>query len=120
MKNKLQLYWYRGLLTILTVLFVLAGMGKVLCRPDQVELFSSLGIPKTIMITIGFTEIVLGILLQIRYFVKLSIHALITLMVVATLLVGVAHGLTQMVFPSLMIGVLVYSNYLGQQIKNKE
>jgi uncharacterized membrane protein YphA (DoxX/SURF4 family) len=120
MKNKLQLYWYRGLLTTLTVLFVLSGMGKVLCRPDQVELFSSLGIPKTLMILVGFTEIVLGILLQIRYFVKLSIHALITLMVLASLLVGSGHGLTQMIFPTIIIGVLVYSNHLGQQIKDKE
>ena len=120
MKNNLQLYWYRGILTVLTILFVLSGMGKVLCRPEQVDLFQSLGIPKTLMILIGFTEIVLGVLLQIRYFVKLSIHALITIMVIAALLVGVGQGLTAMIFPILVIGLLTHSNYLGQQVKNKE
>ena len=120
MKNKLTLYLYRGLITLLTVLFVIAGMNKVMVRPDQLELFHSLGIPKTIMILIGFTEIVLGILLQVRYFVKLSIHALIGLMVVAGILVGVGQGLMAMIFPTVMVLLLLYSNYLGQQIKNKE
>ena len=120
MKKNLTLYLYRGLLTILTVLFVIAGMGKVMCRPEQVELFRSLGIPITLMIVIGFTEIILGIFLQVRYFVKLSIHALITLMILAILLVGVGQGFMATLFPIVIIIALLFSNHLGQKIKDKE
>ena len=120
MKNKLTLYLYKGLTTLLTVLFVIAGMNKVMVRPDQLELFHSLGVPKTIMILIGFTEIVLGILLQVRYFVKLSIHALIGLMVVAGILVGVGQGLMAMIFPIVIISILYLINHLGQKLKDSK
>lgn len=120
MKKNLTLYLYRGILTILTVLFVIAGMDKVLCKPEQVELFRSLGIPITLMIVIGFTEIILGIFLQVRYFVKLSIHALIALMSVAAILVGVGQGLMAMIPPIVIIITLLFSNHLGQKIKDKE
>jgi len=120
MKNKVLNITFRGLLVLLSVIFVFAGMDKVICRPDMVDMFRELGIPKTIMVVVGFTELIFAVLIHIRYFTKLALQGLMFIMFFAFMLTVITNGFLHAIFPLLIFLVLLLTNHIGQLVKDNQ
>lgn len=120
MKNKVLDITFKGLLILLSIIFVLAGLDKVLCRPDAVNSFHEMGIPKVMMIMVGFSEIVLGCLLHVRYFTKLALQGLMFILFIAFIMTIVSQGFLSSIFPLAMIFLCLFTHHLGQiSVNNK-
>lgn len=120
MKNKVLNMTFRGLLILLSVIFVFAGMDKVVCRPDMVNMFKELGIPKTIMVVVGFTELVFAVLIHIKYFTKLALQGLMFIMFFAFVLTIISNGFMSSIFPLMIFVILLFTNHVGQIVKDNE
>ena len=120
MKNKILDISFKGLLILLSIIFVLAGLDKVLCRPDAVNAFQQMGIPKTLMILTGFSEIILGCLLHVRYFTKLALQGLMFILTIGFIMTIVSQGFLSSIFPLAMIFLCLFTHHLGQiSVNNK-
>lgn len=110
---------YRFLLVIVSSLFVFAGIDKILLEKEMVETFNSLGFPIEFMVIIGFTELILAIMLQSKYFTKLASNALISMMSFAVFFHAVNGQYIALTIPLIVISILLFTNFLGQKIKNE-
>lgn len=121
MKNKVLDITFKGLLILLSIIFVLAGLDKVLYRPDAVNAFQQMGIPKTLMILVGFSEIVLGCLLHVKYFTKLALQGLMFILFIAFIMTIVTEGFLSAMFPFAMMFLCLFTHHLGQiSVNNKK
>lgn len=94
------------------------GIDKIILRPEMVESFRILGFPKEFMVVVGFTELVLAMMLQAKYFTKLAIHGLIFILSVAILLHLINHQYMAIILPSTIIGMFLVTLRMGQIVRN--
>jgi len=120
MKNKVLDITFKGLLIFLSIVFVLAGLDKVLCRPDAVNSFENMGLPKTIMILVGFSEVILGCLIHVRYFTKLSLQGLMFILFIAFIMTIVNQGLLSSIFPIAMFLLCLFTYHVGQIVTDNK
>jgi uncharacterized membrane protein YphA (DoxX/SURF4 family) len=110
-------YWV--FISLLSSLFIYVGFTKVACDPDVLANMSAIGLPKSMTVLIGFVELMLGSLLWVRYFTKMAIQALVTMMVVATMfhLYNFGGGLHLIAPLTAMLGLLL-TMVLGKERRN--
>jgi uncharacterized membrane protein YphA (DoxX/SURF4 family) len=124
MKNKIQIknnilkFTYRSLLLLVSSIFIFVGIDKIFLAPEMVKMFSVFGLPKEFMVIIGFTELVLAIMLQSKYFTKLATHGIISILSFATFFHFVNGQYFYSLIPTLFIVILIITLNLGQKIKN--
>lgn len=82
-KNFINISYYL-LLGIISVVFGYFGFMKLSGDPKTIEQMALLGIPKSLSVIIGFTELVLTSLLFVKYFTKMATQSLMSIMVIAT------------------------------------
>lgn len=118
MKKNILKIIYKTLLIIISTLFIFAGFEKILLQPQMVESFNVFGLPKEFMVIIGFTELVLAIMLQTKYFTKLSTHGLITILSFASFFHIMNHQYFLSLVPLVVISILLITLNLGQKVRN--
>lgn len=118
MKSSFIKLSYRFLLVLLSTIFVFAGIDKILLKPEMVETFRIFGLPKEMMVIIGFSELVLAMMLQARYFTKLACHGLIGILSFGTLLHLLNQQYVAMTIPIVIIGFIFLTMNLGQKVRN--
>jgi uncharacterized membrane protein YphA (DoxX/SURF4 family) len=120
MKKVLNLYklLYRILLVLVSSLFVFAGIDKILLGKEMVKVFNSFGLPIQLMVTIGFTELILAVMLQSKYFTKLATHALMTILLFAIFFHSINYQYGSVIAPIIVFLMLITTNILGQKIKD--
>ncbi len=97
---------YYATLTLLTLLFLLAGISKLTGSEMQIETYSGYGLPLALMYFIGFAEVLGAIGLWIRRFSILASAGL----AIVTLLVLAMHAVfdpVAMLVPALVLPVLL-------------
>lgn len=118
MKNKIIKITYKSLLILLSAIFVFVGIEKILLRPEMVKTFSSLGLPNEFMMIIGFSELVLAVMLQTKYFTKIALHGLMTIMSFATFFhIMNSQYIISLIPISMMFMIITLMNF-GQKVKN--
>lgn len=118
MKNNILKISYKVLLIVISTLFIFVGVEKILIRPDMVKSFETFGLPKEFMVIIGFTELVLGVMLQTKYFTKIASNGLISILSFATLFHIMNNQYLMSLVPVLIIMTLLVTLNLGQKVKN--
>lgn len=95
------------------------GFTKVACNVDAIANMAAIGIPKSLTVLIGFIELMLGSLLWIKYFTKMAIQALISMMLIATMFHLYNFGAGLHLIPPIgaMLGLLITTT-LGEERKN--
>lgn len=117
MKNKLIKLSYRFLLITVSSVFIFAGIDKVILKEEMVESFACFGLPKEFMVIIGFTELMLAILLQTKYFTKLATNALISILSFAIFFHIMNGQYIVSLFPTVLIFILLITLKLGQKVR---
>lgn len=116
-KNSIKI-GYRFLLTLISAIFIFASIDKIFLSPEMVESFKSFGLPKEFMVIVGFTELVLAILLPIKHFTKLASHGLISILTFGIFFHLVNGQYSIILFPISIIFLLIVCLNLGQRVKN--
>lgn len=117
-KNNVLKVSYRILLGLISAIFIFAGIDKIILSPEMVESFKSFGLPKEFMVMIGFTELVLAILLPIRHFTKLASNGLISILSFAAFFHLVNGQYVLFLFPLIIIFLLIFCLNLGHKVRN--
>jgi len=117
-KNNILKFTYRSLLILVSSIFVFVGIDKIFLAPEMIKMFSIFGLPKEFMVIVGFTELVLAVMLQSKYFTKLATHGIISILSFAAFFHVVNGQYIFSLIPTLFIGILVITLNLGQKIKN--
>ena len=118
MKNSLIKLSYRSILIIISAIFIFAGVDKIIIRPEMSELFRTFGLPNEFMVIVGFTELVLGMMVQAKYFTKLSLHGMIFILSFAVLLHLLNHQYFATLLPLSIISMIMVTLNLGQKVRN--
>lgn len=118
MKNNIIKISYKVLLLIVSTLFIFVGVEKILLRPEMVNSFKIFGLPNEFMIIIGFTELVLGIMLQTKYFTKIASHGLISILSFAILFHIMNGQYLMSLAPIIVISMILTTLNLGHKVKN--
>lgn len=116
MKNKLLKLTYRFLLVLVSSIFIFAAIDKIVLKEEMVKTFHSFGLPKEFMVIIGFTELMLAILLQTKYFTKLATNALISILSFGIFFHVMNHQYIISLFPLSLIFILLMTLNLGQKV----
>ena len=112
----------KGIQTVLqmgiAIIFVIAGLNKIFHKTDVTEMFTKFDIPMEFMVTIGFTELVLSVLLFVKYFSKLASLSLITILIFGTffnLMYGFIHvALLNVVIIGIILSYIKLTNRIKE------
>lgn len=109
---------YRFLLIIISAIFIFSGVDKIVLNPEMIKIFDSFGLPKEMMVIVGFTELVLAVFLQTKYFTKLATHGLLTILFFGAFFHIMNGQFVITLIPLTLIISLFITLDLGHRIKN--
>lgn len=120
MEYRLLKISYIILLTFISIVFVFAGLDKIINRGDMFTLFNGVGIPRSLMVLTGFSEIVLACLLHVRYFTKLALQALIFILVIALIITVSDRQYVYALFSLMMLIITSVTHYVGYLVHKEK
>lgn len=120
MKYRFLKISYIVLLTFISIIFVIAGLDKIVNRGDMFVLFNGMGLPRSVTVLTGFSEIVLACLLHVRYFTKLALQALIFILIIAFLITLSDGQYIYTLFSLLMLILTSVTHYVGYLVHKEK